>query len=689
LATFAKDSPQTFRDIQESSRLARVAKFVGAVQDAVFGPIQEKVDFRFSSFDGTYARLVDQDSPGLSLATFLSSDDPSKSNTGLVTDVSTALENLNREQQGQPLAAIFLVTDMAHNRPGSRNPREVAAELGGVPVYVVPIGNTGHVRDIDLKSVLAPNVVMKDDDIVIEAHFQAYDCEGETCTVQLLQGGKVIQQRDVELASAIASRKIRFDMRMSEVGTHRYQVRVVPLEGELSEGNNFKQFEVNVTRNTIKLLVADEMPRWEYRYLTQLFRRDQNVECDELLFHPRIIATGERKEAQGFPKTVDDWAHYDVVLLGDVSTEHLPTAAQESLVRFLRERGGTLVMIAGDEFMPQAYVNQPLEDILPVTQVTNINAAESADGYAFQITQSGWEHHALMIGDTRESTRIAWDFINRNAPFYSLSSYRRPRPSARTLISAVPRSSLDEPGSKENAFLCWQPVGRGRIVYLAGPETYRLRFLRGDRLHYRFWGQMLRWAIATDLAAGSNMVRVRTDKSSYDNKENVQVVVRLLDEEQKAVSDAKVEAIAIRADDARVTIPLEADPQTPGRYVGRFDRLEPGIYRIEPSGPDVERLTKSDKNYIEGASFTVRSNLKSELHDTRCDRALAQQIADVTGGQVLPPTAIKEVLALTNLKPVITETMETVPLWVQWKYLWIVFGCLLTEWVVRKRMGLS
>ena len=26
--------------------------------------------------------------------------------------------------------------------------------------------------------------------------------------------------------------------------------------------------------------------------------------------------------------------------------------------------------------------------------------------------------------------------------------------------------------------------------------------MRGDRLHYRFWGQLVRWAIAADLAAG-------------------------------------------------------------------------------------------------------------------------------------------------------------------------------------------
>ena len=65
---------------------------------------------------------------------------------------------------------------------------------------------------------------------------------------------------------------------------HQYQVSITPLDDELSDENNFDQFEVNVTRSEIKVLLADEMPRWEYRYLTQLFRRAPKIECDELLF---------------------------------------------------------------------------------------------------------------------------------------------------------------------------------------------------------------------------------------------------------------------------------------------------------------------------------------------------------------------------------------------------------------------
>ena len=59
------------------------------------------------------------------------------------------------------------------------------------------------------------------------------------------------------------------------------------------------------------------------------------------------------------------------------------------------------------------------------------------------------------------------------------------------------------------------------------------------------------------------------------------------------------------------------------------------------------------------------------------------------GGQVLPPTAVDEILALTDLEPVVTHTVQREPLWSRWSYLWLVFGCLQTEWIIRKSRGLS
>lgn len=680
------------RNIHKAPRLSRAASFLTSLNNRTLSKIREKADVRVSAFDKTMSALKTPETPGVELASYLPKADQDRDAVARVgTNVSSVLEQLTREKVDQPLAAVFLLSDMAHNKPDSVSPRDVASELNGVPVYIVPVGNSNYVRDVVLQSVFAPSVAMRNDDIVIEATLQAYDCEGESVVVRLLQDGEEIAQEIVELDSGFANRRVRFDQKMSTIGTQTFQVAISPVDGEVTERNNFDDFEVNVTRSDIKILLADEMPRWEYRYLTQLFRRDPKVECDELLFRPRMIATGRREETKTFPVTVDDWDQYDVVLLGDLPPEHLPAAAQESLIDYLNNRGGTLVMMAGRESMPQAYQNHPLEDILPVSKISNsVPTAGPGEGYAFHVTEEGRNHNALMIGETEETTNLAWSFVNQFAPLNDVSLWRQPRPSAHTLISAVPRNTLDrELAEKSNAFLCWQPVGRGMIVYLAGPETYRLRFLRGDRLHYRFWGQLLRWAIAADLSVGSECVRIRSDKARYAEHETVNIVVRLAEGDGTALVANSLQIVAQRDDEDARTVELAADDEIPGQYSAQLTQLPPGVYRVEPVGAEIDRLLNENEQELVNGSFTIQANLPLEFLDTRCDRALAQQLADLTGGQVLPPTAVEEVLNLTNLEPKITRKPQNRPLWLEWKYLWIVFGCLQTEWIIRKWKGMS
>lgn len=697
-----------------SPRIERVATFLENLKRSTLDPLDAAIDLRWSRFDKTSTRLVFPESPKASLMD-VDAGDTEPGRSALATNLSSALEQLRQMEQQQPVAAAFVFSDVAHNDSGTmmndeelstggpsiaeqknfRAPIEVAASLTDTPVYVIPIGNPRRLRDIDLVAVEAPPVAMRNDDVVIEVHLEAHQSEGERVVVQLIEDAKVIDFREVEIDSGFVSRTIRFERRVSEIGEQSFQIAAEPIAGEMTDENNYEIVDINVTRSDIKVLLADEMPRWEFRYLAQLFRRDSKVDCDEILFHPRMIATGKREQSQTFPVTLDEWDQYDVVILGDLPTEHLPLVAQESLVRYLRERGGTLIMIAGERAMPHAYVDHPLEEAVPVRPVDASQSSRSPDSegdieYEFRVTEEGRSHVALMIGETQQATRSAWDFVNRFSPLQEVSRWRIPKSTARNLIAAVPRQSpTDESLSEQSTFLCWQPVGRGRVVYLSGPDTYRLRFLRGDQFHFRFWGQLLRWAIASDLAGGSEFVRIRAHKTRYEPGEDVRLEVRLFDAQGMPVIDAEGLTLQLTSATENRSVPMTKDATLPGLYISDIRAPKPGVYRAVPTGSVIDALPQSQSTKSPGVSFTVHADLPMELLDTRCNQSLAAQIAELTGGQVLPPTAVAEVLALTDLEPVVNETVQRKPLWTQWRYLWLVLGCLQMEWIVRKWRGLS
>ena len=77
------------------------------------------------------------------------------------------------------------------------------------------------------------------------------------------------------------------------------------------------------------------------------------------------------------------------------------------------------------------------------------------------------------------------------------------------------------------------------------------------------------------------------------------------------------------------------------------------------------------------------------MRDTRADVPLLAQIAETTGGLVVEPTALAEVISLADLSPRMTQQTERRALWDRWMTLGIVFGCLCAEWILRKRVGLA
>jgi len=117
--------------------------------------------------------------------------------------------------------------------------------------------------------------------------------------------------------------------------------------------------------------------------------------------------------------------------------------------------------------------------------------------------------------------------------------------------------------------------------------------------------------------------------------------------------------------------------------------LPAGAYEIVVNGTVVDELlsTTDDQSPIR-SRISVDAGDNLELLDTRCNRALLEQIAELTGGQTIPPTALAEVLQLASLSPEVHETVRRTPLWNRWMNLWIVLGCLTVEWIVRKRKGL-
>ncbi|HEX3601361.1 MAG TPA: hypothetical protein VHU84_14510, partial [Lacipirellulaceae bacterium] len=591
-----------------------------------------------------------QATPTTARVTATSAPAEDQSNIGSATNISSVLEHLAARRAEHNLRMALLISDGRHNDPNAASPQEVAAQLTNLPVFVVPIGNSIPQRDLVLHRVEAPTTVAQKDSAVIDVIVTGFDCEGQKSAVVLKHNGEEVDRKPIEFTATHGDYRVRFNVAAKELGWQEYVVEAEPIADEVNTANNYQPVSFEVVRDRIRVLLADGVPRWEYRYLNQLFRRDPHVEFDELLFFPRLHGSGKLADKPAFPSDAETWAHYDVIILGDIGPQQLSADSQKGLDEFVRKRGGSLIVIAGQNEMPTGYVGQPLMDLLPVERANEVSPQQ---GYTLNVTEEGRFNSALLIADSADESQQAWESIYHRFPVFELSQYSKPKASARTLIEAVPEGATAVSNSSDHevheAFLCWQRVGAGRVGYLAAPDTYRLRWRLGDRMHHRFWGQFLRWINAASGGTGSDTVRLETDRVQYGLGDNVQVTVWLKDATGRPLGDEVVQAELKTFSGDISTVDLARDSEVPGRYFGTINKLAAGAYQIAVRGPNIAQLLPPGTDNTHAvATITVHGSDSVEMLNTQCNRALLEQIAQITGGQVIPPTALEEVLELVS-----------------------------------------
>ncbi|MGH7221992.1 MAG: hypothetical protein ACRELF_02060, partial [Gemmataceae bacterium] len=163
--------------------------------------------------------------------------------------------------------------------------------------------------------------------------------------VELKDGDKLLDSKDLML-SGTEQQQIEPTFKATEPGARYLTVHIAPQPEEAEElkPNNTDTAFVRVSEEKIKVLFVEGLPRWDFRFLKNALRRDHGVggrtakEVDiRLEAEWRRHSADER--AKALPRTLDQLAEYQVVILGDVSPKMLDAGFLDRLDKAVRERG--------------------------------------------------------------------------------------------------------------------------------------------------------------------------------------------------------------------------------------------------------------------------------------------------------------------------------------------------------------
>ncbi len=392
---------------------------------------------------------------------------------GAATRPLPALRSLLEDLRGSPPVAIVVLTD-GITTSGSQDRFPMAAEEArsqAVPLVILGVGSEEPARDLQLADLLADDVVFAGDPVTFTFQVRNFGFEDQSARITLREASAPDVLASIELPLTDSQEPLAGELTYTpaEPGEYEFVLEAEPLPGESTLTNNSLTARVSVRKEQLRVLLVDRLPRWEYRHLKSVLERDPAISLQSVLQESDSgYADEDRSALRRFPVVRDELFAYDVVILGDVNLAYLGPTALDDLRAFVAERGGGLVMIAGEEHNPFNYRGTPLEDLLPVSIgfESDAVAPSASTGFVPTLTPAGNLRAALRLADQAAENHLVWGNL---PPLYWCAVTGPRKPGAETLAAYPGRSTSDGP----QPVIITQRYGAGQVVFHATDELWR------------------------------------------------------------------------------------------------------------------------------------------------------------------------------------------------------------------------
>ncbi|HVX86535.1 MAG TPA: VWA domain-containing protein [Phycisphaerae bacterium] len=263
------------------------------------------------------------------------------------TDIARALRLAMASFPPDRQKRIVLFSDGNQNNGDAlKEARIAAANFVDVDVLLIS-APPGH--EVMVDQLVVPPHVRKDAQFVVRALVNSDTAQ--TAQLVVTRDGSLLDPITVQLKPGANVIDIPQDG-LSDGGFHQFQVTVQPQrpDDDTFAANNTGYAFTQVDAPG-KVLLVEENPRGDHLY-------------DALRQAGIAVQEGG---VGALPSTVKDFGPYDCVILDNVNRFNLSTIQMTELERWVKEMGGGLVLVGGDNsFGPGGYKGTPLEDVAPV-----------------------------------------------------------------------------------------------------------------------------------------------------------------------------------------------------------------------------------------------------------------------------------------------------------------------------------
>ncbi|PHS14336.1 MAG: hypothetical protein COA78_05890 [Blastopirellula sp.] len=636
---------------------------------------------------------------------------------GVETRIGDALVRMVNNERGGPIAGIILLTDGVSNAGININEAALAAAESGIRVFPIGLGSDIQPVNIRVVDLEAPPRVYPGDAFRITGYIQAIGMSQEVVRVQLAGGQTdadgnfteetIEEERRVQLGESGEVLSVLFEVTPEIIGFRSYQLRVFPnSQSDHNEKDNEKQAKVRIIKRKNRVLLIAGGPLREFRFLRNQLYRDKDVELDVYLQSGKPgISQESDKLLFEFPEDAATlFENYDCIVAFDPDWSALSLEQAELLERWVAEKSGGLIVVAGPVNTPEwasLRRGDPVIDVIkglyPVSfhsRGTSIGLGRFGNEKAWPVsmTVEGLQSEFLWLDDDGKQSKATWEEFEGVYGYYAVKGVK---PGGNVYARY---ENPDATYSNESPiYMAGHFYGSGRVFFMASAEMWRIRAL--DDAHFeKFYTKLIRHVSQGRLLRDSSRGVLLVNKDRALLGETIEVRAHLTDEQYDPLNEPLVNASLISPDGSRSDVQLRQIQQSgKGQYSGQFNTLIDGDYRLEL------QLSGTSEDSLLTREVRVRVP-DLEIENPQRDDVGLKLIADTTGADYY--VGLDAALGKQTQPAVYSPNAETLPphnvytslpdlldrdfdrLLRSW-LLGIICGILSLEWIIRRLSKLA
>ena len=203
----------------------------------------------------------------------------SKVNSGVKTNLSKVINEVESRFSNRNIAALIIATDGLYNE-GS-NP--LYSQLNNYPIYPIALGDTTIKTEVKIVKVKQNEIAFLGNTFPLEVSLAMQKAKGEYTKLSVWHNGNKLYSEVINIKSNDDYQKVKILVEASGIGLQKYQIIASIIDGEDNVKNNTYTSYVEVIDSRYKILILNEVSHPDISAYRSAIEKNKNYTIH--LFH--------------------------------------------------------------------------------------------------------------------------------------------------------------------------------------------------------------------------------------------------------------------------------------------------------------------------------------------------------------------------------------------------------------------